>query len=96
MKFRSVSRLLYAHKIDMGGMPVRQPLPTQQVQQIDPFLHWSALGKVDNGGTVPQGKRRRGLDQAHGISLQLPALTPDIIPCNHAWAVKITGLANVL
>ena len=22
----------------MGGMPVRQPLPTQQVQQIDPFL----------------------------------------------------------
>jgi len=38
MKFRTVSRLLYAHKIDMGGMPVRQPLPTQQVQQIDPFL----------------------------------------------------------
>jgi hypothetical protein len=22
----------------MGGMPIRQPLPTQQVQQIDPFL----------------------------------------------------------
>jgi len=38
MKNRSVARLLYAHKIDMGGMPIRQPLPTQQVQQIDPFL----------------------------------------------------------
>lgn len=38
MKTRSVSRLLYAHLVDMGGFPVRQPLPTQQVQQIDPFL----------------------------------------------------------
>ena len=38
MKNRTVSRLLYAHQVDMGGMPIRQPLPTQQVQQIDPFL----------------------------------------------------------
>ncbi len=38
MKTRTVSRLLYAHKVDMGGMPIRQPLPTQQVEQIDPFL----------------------------------------------------------
>ncbi|MEQ1584307.1 MAG: pirin family protein [Cyclobacteriaceae bacterium] len=38
MKSRTVSRLLYAHQADMGGMPIRQPLPTQQVQQIDPFL----------------------------------------------------------
>lgn len=38
MKTRTVSRLLYAHPVDMGGLPVRQPLPTQQVQQIDPFL----------------------------------------------------------
>ena len=38
MKTRTVSRLLYAHQVDMGGFPVRQPLPTQQVQQIDPFL----------------------------------------------------------
>ena len=38
MKTRTVSRLLYAHQVDMGGLPIRQPLPTQQVQQIDPFL----------------------------------------------------------
>lgn len=38
MKNRSVSRLLYGHTVDMGGLPVRQPLPTQQVDQIDPFL----------------------------------------------------------
>jgi redox-sensitive bicupin YhaK (pirin superfamily) len=38
MKHRTVSRLLYAHPVDMGGFPVRQPLPTQQVDQLDPFL----------------------------------------------------------
>jgi len=30
--------LLYAQMVDMGGFPVRQPFPTQGVQQIDPFL----------------------------------------------------------
>jgi hypothetical protein len=38
MKTRTVSRLLYAHEADMGGMPIRQPLPSQGVEQIDPFL----------------------------------------------------------
>jgi quercetin 2,3-dioxygenase len=38
MKLRTVSRLLYAHPMDMGGLPIRQPLPTPEVQQIDPFL----------------------------------------------------------
>jgi quercetin 2,3-dioxygenase len=38
MKTRTVSRLLYAHPMDMGGLPIRQPLPTKQVEQIDPFL----------------------------------------------------------
>ncbi len=33
-----MARLLYAETVDMGGMPVRQPFPTQQVAQIDPFL----------------------------------------------------------
>lgn len=38
MKNRSVSKLLFAQMVDMGGFPVRQPFPTQQVEQIDPFL----------------------------------------------------------
>jgi len=38
MKNRTVSSLAYAHMIDMGGMPVRQPFPTSRIQQIDPFL----------------------------------------------------------
>jgi redox-sensitive bicupin YhaK (pirin superfamily) len=38
MKNRTVSHLLYAQQMDMGGLPIRQPFPTQKVQQIDPFL----------------------------------------------------------
>jgi redox-sensitive bicupin YhaK (pirin superfamily) len=38
MKTRTVSHLLYAEPFDMGGMPIRQPFPTQRVEQIDPFL----------------------------------------------------------
>ncbi|MDN4163938.1 pirin family protein [Cytophagales bacterium LB-30] len=38
MKLRNVKRLLYSEMVDMGGLPVRQPLPTQKVEQIDPFL----------------------------------------------------------
>ncbi len=38
MKNRSVTHLLYAHPVDMGGMSVRQPFPTARVEQIDPFL----------------------------------------------------------
>jgi redox-sensitive bicupin YhaK (pirin superfamily) len=38
MKNRSVQQLLYAHLVDMGGLPVRQPFPTNRVDQIDPFI----------------------------------------------------------
>ena len=38
MKNRTVRTLLYAELIDMGGVPVRQAFPTNQIQQLDPFL----------------------------------------------------------
>lgn len=38
MKNRTVSQLLYAQMVDMGGIPIRQPFPTQRIDQIDPFL----------------------------------------------------------
>ncbi|MFD2515139.1 pirin family protein [Pontibacter locisalis] len=54
MKNRTVERMLYAEVVDMGGMPVRQPFPTQQVNQIDPFLllhhHVSRVPE----GVIPQ------------------------------------------
>jgi quercetin 2,3-dioxygenase len=38
MKNRSVTHLLYAHSYDMGGFPIKQPFPTNTVENIDPFL----------------------------------------------------------
>lgn len=64
MKSRSVSRLLYSQMVDMGGLPVRQPLPTQNVQQIDPFLllHHADVKvpthiEPDHGGVGPHPHR---------------------------------------
>ncbi len=37
-KNRTIKDLLYAQPMDMGGMPIRQPFPSQKVEQIDPFL----------------------------------------------------------
>jgi quercetin 2,3-dioxygenase len=64
MKNRTVSTLLYAQMVDMGGMPVRQPLPTARVQQIDPFLllHHANIKvpahiEPDHGGVGPHPHR---------------------------------------
>lgn len=38
MTDRKVNRVLYAQQVNMDGLMVRQPFPTQQVDQIDPFL----------------------------------------------------------
>ncbi|MCP9236968.1 pirin family protein [Lewinella sp. JB7] len=35
---RSVANILPAHAISMGGTTIHQPLPTQRIDQIDPFL----------------------------------------------------------
>lgn len=37
-EFKGVKYLLPATKVDMGGFPVKQALPTQKVGQVDPFL----------------------------------------------------------
>ena len=50
---------------------------------------WSAANYGDVSTTS-----RRSLTTA-GIQLTLPALTPAIIPCEHAWVVVLTGLANL-
>lgn len=35
---KQVKQILYAHPYDMGGMPIRQPFPTNNVDQIGPFI----------------------------------------------------------
>lgn len=38
MKLRTVKALQFADMMDMGGMPVRQPLPSAHIEHADPFL----------------------------------------------------------
>ncbi|GLR19027.1 pirin family protein [Portibacter lacus] len=54
-----VKYLLPAAKIDMGGFPVKQALPTQNVPQVDPFLLLHH-GKVKYSSRRPA--RHQGVD----------------------------------
>src|SRR4030095_15893721 len=38
MKSRTIKHTLYARQFDMGGMPIRQPFPSAEAEQVDPFL----------------------------------------------------------
>ena len=43
MTSRTINQIIPAQRINMGGHLLDQPLPTRQVEQIDPFLlihHW--------------------------------------------------------
>lgn len=38
MKNRTVDVIQFADMVDMGGMPVRQPMPSKLISRVDPFL----------------------------------------------------------
>ena len=46
MNYRSVSHILESNNIDMGSFQVKQPLPTQKVPQISPFLLLHHFGPI--------------------------------------------------
>lgn len=53
MTYRSVATITEAHTLDMGGTLVKQPLPTQRLEQVDPFLLLHHFGPTE----VPPGGR---------------------------------------
>jgi redox-sensitive bicupin YhaK (pirin superfamily) len=57
MMLKSVKYILPALEIDMGGMPIKQAIPTQRVGQIDPFLllHHGEMKFTDRKKAVHQG-----------------------------------------
>jgi redox-sensitive bicupin YhaK (pirin superfamily) len=38
MENRTVSKIIYAAKFDMGGLPIRQSLPSATLEYLDPFV----------------------------------------------------------
>jgi len=54
MNYRSVAHVLPAQALDMNGTIVKQPFPTQKVEQIDPFLLLHHFGPIEaEPGQVP-------------------------------------------
>lgn len=54
METRSVAYILPAFELDMGGTMVKQTLPTQRVEQVDPFLLLHHFGPYEvEAGTDP-------------------------------------------
>ena len=54
---KKVKRLFPSIKVDMDGFPVKQPLPTRNVEQIDPFLllHHASAKYSNNRPAKHQG-----------------------------------------
>ena len=55
--FRNVKYLIPAYDIDMDGIPVKQALPTNNVEQVDPFLllHHAKFTYTENAPALHQG-----------------------------------------
>ena len=54
---KKVKTLIPVFNIDMGGIPIKQALPTTKVNQVDPFLllHHGKLKYRKNGKAIHQG-----------------------------------------
>jgi redox-sensitive bicupin YhaK (pirin superfamily) len=59
MENKKVLQALRAETVNMGGIPIKQALPTQKVEQIDPFL-------LLHHGTFPINKHQKALHQGVG------------------------------
>ena len=55
--YRNVKYLIPAYDVDMGGVKVRQSLPTLKVNQVDPFLllHHARFSYTENAPAIHQG-----------------------------------------
>lgn len=88
---------LYAHFIDWPTeniLNLNFPIATEETQAR--FLGLDAMAK---GGVswspVTQVTSSTSRRTRAGIQLKLPALTPDKIPCDHAWVIVLTGITNL-
>jgi len=82
---------LYAHftKWPWGNkLDLRCVVPTDKTE-----VHFLGLREEYKLKSSATNDNLRGI--LSGIRLTLPALTPDILPCEHAWVVVITGLGNL-
>ena len=100
------SDLLYVHVTSWptgGVLELVCPVPTAQTQARMLGLP-SAESAAQPGQPQHQhrhsvavvGRRLGDSGQMSGLTVQLPLLTPDLVPCQHAWVVVLSGIANLL
>jgi len=55
--YKNVKYLIPAYEVDMGGIMVKQALPTIKVNQVDPFLllHHAKFNYTENAPAIQQG-----------------------------------------
>lgn len=55
--YKNVKYLIPAYEIDMGGIMIKQALPTVKVSQVDPFLllHHAKFSYTENAPAIQQG-----------------------------------------
>jgi len=89
--YTTKEKRLYVHftKWPEGNLlEVKCPVPTAETT-----VHMLGLQKPGAGPTGLEWKKVQ--DEQGGLSVHLPPLTPDMIPCQHSWVLVVTGLANL-
>jgi len=94
---RKGSDRLYAHITKWPSSNVLEltcPIPTSKTEV-------TMLGLSKSAGDRTSSSRRRlriksmGDGTMAGIQVELPPLTPDITPCQHAWVLVLSGIGNL-
>jgi len=74
-------------KVRMLGLGTTLSIqPNLIAQTSKTSRRYSAARQLTSKERKPQGA---------GLAIQLPALTPDIIPCQHAWVLEMTSIGNL-
>ena len=68
---------------------------TARMLGVSREVTWVATSVEDDHAVSRARELNEAKSRKQGMELDLPPLSPATIPCQHAWVVALTGLANV-
>jgi alpha-L-fucosidase len=100
---------LYVHLIkwpDNNIVQLKCPIPLSDQTTIrfvgfkndDTKLNWtqSRLSSLSNSQPSQSSTTVRENEKVGSLDIMLPAMTPNVIPCQHAWVISISDVTNSL
>jgi alpha-L-fucosidase len=85
--------VLYAHLMEWpAGNKIHLSCPERTVSTVARMLGLKTNNSEDYYAIETTSKVRSSLP---GMTIKLPALTPDVIPCQHVWVIAIRGVGNL-